>query len=218
MKLLRKNRWFGPVLVFLASPLLSHRHRRRRRRSRTCRYRKRRHKKAKARSPFRSTLNFAPIDALVQEKIDDQSVPGRCWPCGHDGSLIIRRLSVSRHITAAGAHDRWTRFRSGLAHKVVATAPSVMRLVQYGQCAWTNRWPITFPILLLTGRTALQSGNCHALFRVATGPGPEHGVGRPGDGVPLGHEEKLNLRKVHSSFTATSISLSWVRWCSVFPE
>src|SRR5882724_4521739 len=121
MKSLRKIIGLVPVLVFLASslPALAQ---------------KAPAQKKKQPEAAKSSANFAPIDALVQEKIDDQSVTGAVLAVGHDGRIVHQKAFGLRATTPRPeAMTVDTVFDLASLTKVVATTPSVMRLIQYGQ-------------------------------------------------------------------------------------
>lgn len=90
-------------------------------------------KKPKTR-PAKESVNFAPVDALVQEQVNDFGVTGAVLLVGHNGRVVhqkafgYRALSPRREPMTID-----TIFDLASLTKVVATTPSVMRLLQYGQ-------------------------------------------------------------------------------------
>ncbi|HEY6251005.1 MAG TPA: exo-beta-N-acetylmuramidase NamZ domain-containing protein [Candidatus Angelobacter sp.] len=78
--------------------------------------------------------SFVPVDALVQQEVTAQGITGAVLLIGHDGK-IVHQKAFGLRATSPRA-DRMTVdtvFDLASLTKVVATAPSVMRLVQYGQ-------------------------------------------------------------------------------------
>jgi uncharacterized protein YbbC (DUF1343 family)/CubicO group peptidase (beta-lactamase class C family) len=78
--------------------------------------------------------NFSPVDLLVQEQINDQAITGAVLVVGHGGQ-IVHQKAFGLRATAPRSEPMTadTVFDLASLTKVVATAPSVMRLVQYGQ-------------------------------------------------------------------------------------
>jgi uncharacterized protein YbbC (DUF1343 family)/CubicO group peptidase (beta-lactamase class C family) len=93
-------------------------------------------RKAKPKKPAvaKETVNMAAVDALIQEQVNAEAITGAVLAVGHDGQLVhqkafgYRALSPKKESTTLD-----TVFDLASLTKVVATAPSVMRLVQYGQ-------------------------------------------------------------------------------------
>jgi uncharacterized protein YbbC (DUF1343 family)/CubicO group peptidase (beta-lactamase class C family) len=93
-------------------------------------------KPRKKRHPIevRETGDFKAVDALVQDQISDQAITGAVLLVGHDGNIVHQKAFGYRAI--APKHEPMTLdtvFDLASLTKVVATAPSVMRLVQFGQ-------------------------------------------------------------------------------------
>jgi uncharacterized protein YbbC (DUF1343 family)/CubicO group peptidase (beta-lactamase class C family) len=97
---------------------------------------KKKPKPTKKRHPIeiRETGDFKAVDALVQDQISDQAITGAVLLVGHDGNIVHQKAFGYRAI--APKHEPMTLdtvFDLASLTKVVATAPSVMRLVQFGQ-------------------------------------------------------------------------------------
>jgi len=97
---------------------------------------KKKPKPRKKRHPIeiRETGDFKAVDALVQDQISDQAITGAVLLVGHDGNIVHQKAFGYRAI--APKHEPMTLdtvFDLASLTKVVATAPSVMRLVQFGQ-------------------------------------------------------------------------------------
>lgn len=78
--------------------------------------------------------SFAPVDALIQQEVTSQGITGAVLLVGHDGKIVHEKAFGLR--AASPRPERMTVdtiFDLASLTKVVATAPSVMRLVQYGQ-------------------------------------------------------------------------------------
>jgi uncharacterized protein YbbC (DUF1343 family)/CubicO group peptidase (beta-lactamase class C family) len=93
-------------------------------------------KPRKKRHPIevRETGDFKAVDALVQDQISDQAITGAVLLVGHDGNIVHQKAFGYRAISPK--HEPMTLdtvFDLASLTKVVATAPSVMRLVQFGQ-------------------------------------------------------------------------------------
>src|SRR5882724_1405081 len=194
MKLLRKIVGLVPVLVFLASPLaLAPAQTAPAQKPNVPVQKKTTQKKPKPPEPIRSTLNFAPIDALVQEKIDDQSVTGAVLAVGHDGSLIHQKAfgfrATSPRLEAMTVD---TVFDLASLTKVVATTPSVMRMVQYGQVRLDEPVAHYIPDFAMNGK---DNVTVRQLLTHYSGLRPDLDLATPWEGQEtafrLAHEEKL---------------------------
>jgi|SRR5579864_237295 len=77
---------------------------------------------------------FAPVDALVQQEVTAQGITGAVLLVGHDGKIVHEKAFGLR---AASPRPEPmtvdTIFDLASLTKVVATAPSIMRLLQFGQ-------------------------------------------------------------------------------------
>ncbi|MCU1333826.1 MAG: hypothetical protein JWM08_2818 [Candidatus Angelobacter sp.] len=91
-------------------------------------------KRKKPATETKETANFSAIDLLVQEQINDQTITGAVLLVGHGGRIVHQKalgLRATSPRTEAMTLD--TVFDLASLTKVVATTPSVMRLIQYGQ-------------------------------------------------------------------------------------
>lgn len=77
---------------------------------------------------------FVPVDALVQQEVTAQGITGAVLLIGHDGK-VVHQKAFGLRATSPRAEKMTvdTIFDLASLTKVVATAPSVMRLVQFGQ-------------------------------------------------------------------------------------
>jgi uncharacterized protein YbbC (DUF1343 family)/CubicO group peptidase (beta-lactamase class C family) len=91
-------------------------------------------KPAKAVPAATEEANFAPVDALIQQEVGAQGITGAVLLVGHDGKIVHQKAFGLR---ATSPHpERMTLdtiFDLASLTKVVATTPSVMRLIQFGQ-------------------------------------------------------------------------------------
>jgi uncharacterized protein YbbC (DUF1343 family)/CubicO group peptidase (beta-lactamase class C family) len=95
-------------------------------------------KKKKASGPtalaVQETGNFSAVDALVQEQVSDQAITGAVLLVGHDGRIVHQKAFGLRATTPKPESMTVdTIFDLASLTKVVATTPSVMRMIQYGQ-------------------------------------------------------------------------------------
>src|SRR5215467_82570 len=77
---------------------------------------------------------FVPVDGLVQQEVNAQGITGAVLLVGHDGKIVHEKAFGLR--ATSPRPERMTVdtvFDLASLTKVVATAPSVMRLVQFGQ-------------------------------------------------------------------------------------
>lgn len=97
-----------------------------------------RKKKKKASGPtalaVQETGNFSAVDALVQQQIGEQAITGAVLLVGHDGR-IVHQKAFGLRATSPKSETMTvdTIFDLASLTKVVATTPSVMRMIQYGQ-------------------------------------------------------------------------------------
>jgi uncharacterized protein YbbC (DUF1343 family)/CubicO group peptidase (beta-lactamase class C family) len=91
-------------------------------------------KKAKAK-PAKESVNFAPVDALVQQQVSDLAITGAVLLVGHNGHVVHQKAFGYRALSGRRREPMTadTIFDLASLTKVVATTPSVMRLLQYGQ-------------------------------------------------------------------------------------
>jgi uncharacterized protein YbbC (DUF1343 family)/CubicO group peptidase (beta-lactamase class C family) len=82
----------------------------------------------------KETVNMTAVDALIAEQVSNENITGAVLAVGHDGHLIHEKAFGYR--TTSPRREPMTVdtvFDLASLTKVVATTPSVMRLVQYGQ-------------------------------------------------------------------------------------
>lgn len=85
-------------------------------------------------SQVKEDTKFAPVDSLVEQEVTPEGVTGAVLLIGHDGNVVHEKafgLRASSPRPEKMTVD--TVFDLASLTKVVATAPSVMRLVQFGQ-------------------------------------------------------------------------------------
>ncbi|HEY6352463.1 MAG TPA: exo-beta-N-acetylmuramidase NamZ domain-containing protein [Candidatus Angelobacter sp.] len=78
--------------------------------------------------------SFLPVDALIQQEVTAQGITGAVLLVGHDGKIVHQKAFGLR--ATSPRVERMTLdtvFDLASLTKVVATAPSIMRLVQFGQ-------------------------------------------------------------------------------------
>src|SRR5215831_18866126 len=77
---------------------------------------------------------FVPVDGLVQQEVNAQGITGAVLLIGHDGK-IVHQKAFGLRATSPRAERMTvdTIFDLASLTKVIATAPSIMRLVQLGQ-------------------------------------------------------------------------------------
>jgi len=125
MKLLRILTLLSLITVLLALSLAAF--------GATARNKRKPKAKPKPSSP-QETVNFSAVDALIQEQVADDGITGAVVVIGHDGHVVHQRAFGLR--ATSPRHEPMTpdtEFDLASLTKVVATTPSVMRLVQYGQ-------------------------------------------------------------------------------------
>src|SRR5258708_2251764 len=194
MKLLTKIVGLVPILVFLVSSLAAALAQTApAQKPNVLAQKKTIQKKTKPPEPARPTANFAPIDALVQEKMDDQSVTGAVLAVGHDGRIVHQKAFGFRATTPRlEPMTVDTVFDLASLTKVVATTPSVMRLVQYGQVRLDEPVAHYIPDFGMNGKDTVT---VRQLLTHYSGLRPDLDLTTPWEGQEtafrLAHEEKL---------------------------
>lgn len=150
-------------------------------------------KKKPAPAAAQETVNFAPVDVLVQEQVNDQVITGAVLVVGHGGRIVHQKAFGFR--ATSPRHEPMTVdtiFDLASLTKVVATTPSVMRLVQYGQVRLDEPVAHYIPDFGMNGKDAIT---VRQLLTHYSGLRPDIDLNPPWDGTPaafrLAHEEKL---------------------------
>ncbi|HEY1526320.1 MAG TPA: exo-beta-N-acetylmuramidase NamZ domain-containing protein [Candidatus Angelobacter sp.] len=150
-------------------------------------------KKKKPAPEAKETANFSPVDLLVQEQINDQAITGAVLLIGHGGKIVHQKAFGLRATSPRPeAMTLDTIFDLASLTKVVATTPSVMRMVQYGQIRLDE--PVThyIPDFGMNGKDAVT---VRQLLTHYSGLRPDIDLNPPWVGrdtaFRLAHEEKL---------------------------
>jgi uncharacterized protein YbbC (DUF1343 family) len=150
-------------------------------------------KKKKTAAAVQETANFSPVDLLVQEQINDQTITGAVLLVGHGGRIVHQKafgLRATSPRPQAMTVD--TIFDLASLTKVVATTPSVMRLVQYGQIRLDEPVMHYIPDFGMNGKDAVT---VRQLLTHYSGLRPDIDLNPPWQGrdaaFRLAHEEKL---------------------------
>ena len=82
----------------------------------------------------KETANLSAVDALVQQQVNADAITGAVLVVGHDGHIVHQKAFGFRAVSPRREPMTVDSiFDLASLTKAVATAPSVMRLVQYGQ-------------------------------------------------------------------------------------
>ncbi|HEX3585641.1 MAG TPA: exo-beta-N-acetylmuramidase NamZ domain-containing protein [Candidatus Angelobacter sp.] len=150
-------------------------------------------KKKKTPTPAKETANFSAVDLLVQEQINDQAITGAVIVVGHGGKIVHQKAFGLRATSPRPeAMTLDTIFDLASLTKVVATTPSVMRLIQYGQVRLDEPVAHYIPDFGMNGKDAVT---VRQLLTHYSGLRPDidlnpYWVGRD-TAFRLAHEEKL---------------------------
>src|SRR5215467_7652931 len=150
-------------------------------------------KKKTTPAEIKETVNFALVDQLVQEQINDQAITGAVLVVGHGGRIVHQKafgLRATSPRTEPMTVD--TIFDLASLTKVVATTPSVMRMVQYGQVRLDEPVAHYIPDFGMNGKDAVT---VRQLLTHYSGLRPDidlnpYWMGRD-SAFRLAHEEKL---------------------------
>jgi len=150
-------------------------------------------KKKKPAAEAKETANFSAVDLLVQEQINDRAITGAVLVVGHGGK-IVHQKAFGLRATSPRAEGMTldTVFDLASLTKVVATTPSVMRLIQYGQVRLDEPVAHYIPDFGMNGKDAVT---VRQLLTHYSGLRPDidlnpYWVGRD-TAFRLAHEEKL---------------------------
>jgi uncharacterized protein YbbC (DUF1343 family)/CubicO group peptidase (beta-lactamase class C family) len=144
-------------------------------------------------APAKETANFSPVDTLVQEQVSDRAITGAVLVVGHGGRIVHQKAFGLRATTPRPeAMTVDTIFDLASLTKVVATTPSVMRMVQYGQVRLDEPVAHYIPDFGMNGKDAVT---VRQLLTHYSGLRPDVDLNPPWDGrdtaFRLAHEEKL---------------------------
>ncbi|HEY5027696.1 MAG TPA: serine hydrolase domain-containing protein, partial [Candidatus Angelobacter sp.] len=150
-------------------------------------------KKKKPPAETKETANFSPVDLLVQEQINDQAITGAVLLVGHGGRIVHQKAFGLRATSPRPeAMTLDTVFDLASLTKVVATTPSVMRLIQYGQIRLDEPVAHYIPDFGMNGKDAVT---VRQLLTHYSGLRPDIDLNPPWVGrdaaFRLAHEEKL---------------------------
>jgi uncharacterized protein YbbC (DUF1343 family) len=149
-------------------------------------------KKKKA-TAVTESVNFGPVDALVQQEVNDLGITGAVLLVGHDGHIVHQKAFGFRAVSPRREPMTTdTIFDLASLTKVVATAPSVMRLLQYGQLRLEDPVARHIPEFAANGK---ESVTIRQLLTHFSGLRPDLELDKPWAGQDtafrLAHEEKL---------------------------
>ncbi len=149
--------------------------------------------KKKKQAEAKETANFSAVDLLVQEQINDRAITGAVLLVGHGGK-IVHQKAFGLRATSPRVETMTldTVFDLASLTKVVATTPSVMRLIQYGQVRLDEPVAHYIPDFGMNGKDAVT---VRQLLTHYSGLRPDidlnpYWVGRD-TAFRLAHEEKL---------------------------
>ena len=88
----------------------------------------------KAAAPSKTTVQFKTLDAVIEDAIEQKQCPGAVLVVGHGGKAVYRKAYGMRSLEPAReAMTLDTIFDVASLTKVVATTPSVLRMLELGQ-------------------------------------------------------------------------------------
>ncbi|HLW54165.1 MAG TPA: exo-beta-N-acetylmuramidase NamZ domain-containing protein [Candidatus Angelobacter sp.] len=133
------------------------------------------------------------VDALIQEQINSEVITGAVLAVGHDGHLVHQKAFGYRAVSPRREPMTLdTVFDLASLTKVVATAPSVMRLVQYGQVRLEDPVARLIPEFAANGKDTI---NIRQLLTHFSGLKPDLDLSVPWEGreaaFHMANNEKL---------------------------
>ena len=150
-------------------------------------------KSPKASNAATANPKFAPVDALVRQVVVSEGVTGAVLLVGHNGKIVHEQAFGMRSLSPkAEPMTTDTVFDLASLTKVVATTPSVMRLVEYGQVRLSDSVSKFIPEFGVNGK---QSISIRELLTHYSGLRPDLDLNAPWQGEEEGfrraHEERL---------------------------
>jgi len=141
----------------------------------------------------KESYDFAPVDALVQQQVNDLAVTGAVLLVGHNGRVVHQKAFGYRALSPRREPmTKDTIFDLASLTKVVATTPSVMRLLQYGQIRLEDPLARFIPDFGMNGK---ESVTIRQLMTHFSGLRPDLEQNVPWSGQEtafrMAHEEKL---------------------------
>src|SRR5262249_44228497 len=139
--------------------------------------------------------NFAPIDSLIQEQVSSEGITGAVLAVGHNGRIVHQKAFGHRALSPRREPMTLdTVFDLASLTKVVATTPSVLRLVQGGKLRLEEPVAHYIPDFGMNGKDAIT---VRQLLTHYSGLRPDIDLNPPWDGreaaFRLAHEEKLQV-------------------------
>jgi uncharacterized protein YbbC (DUF1343 family)/CubicO group peptidase (beta-lactamase class C family) len=136
---------------------------------------------------------FAPVDALVKQVVNIEGITGAVLLIGHNGKIVHQQAFGLRTLSPkAEPMTTDTIFDLASLTKVVATTPSVMRLVEYGQVRLSDSVSKFIPEFAANGK---QSISIRELLTHYSGLRPDLDLNIPWQGQEeafrRAHEERL---------------------------
>jgi uncharacterized protein YbbC (DUF1343 family)/CubicO group peptidase (beta-lactamase class C family) len=137
--------------------------------------------------------NFTAVDALVQAQVNSDAITGAVLVVGHDGHIVHQKAFGFRAVSPKREPMTMdTVFDLASLTKVVATAPSVMRMLQYGQIRLDEPVAHFIPEFGTNGK---DNVTVRQLLTHFSGLRPDLDMNTPWQGheaaFRLAHEEKL---------------------------
>lgn len=153
-------------------------------------------KDAKLKPKPETAVTFGPVDALVQQQVDDLAITGAVLLVGHDGHVVHRKAFGYRALSGR-QHEPMTVdtiFDLASLTKVVATTPSVMRLLQYGQIRLEDPLSRYIPDFGMNGKESITIRELMTHFS-GLPPDLELNIAWSGQDTAfrMAHEEKLQF-------------------------
>jgi uncharacterized protein YbbC (DUF1343 family)/CubicO group peptidase (beta-lactamase class C family) len=141
----------------------------------------------------KETGNFASVDVLVQEQVNEQAITGAVLLVGHDGRIVHQKaFGLRTNTPKPETMTVDTIFDLASLTKVVATTPSVMRMIQYGQVRLDEPVAHYIPEFAANGK---DSVTVRQLLTHYSGLRPDVDLNPPWEGrdaaFKLAHDEKL---------------------------
>ncbi len=139
------------------------------------------------------SANFAPIDILIQEQVNEEGVTGAVLAVGHNGRIVHQKAFGFRAVSPKREPMTLdTIFDLASLTKVVATTPSVMRMIQFGQVRLDDPLSRHIPEFAANGK---ETVTIRQLLTHYSGLKPDLDLKTPWEGQDtafrMAHEEKL---------------------------
>ena len=158
------------------------------------------------------------VDSIIEQAVTDGDIPGAVLVVGHDGAVVYRKAYGSRSLDPRREPMTLdTVFDLASLTKVIATTTAMMQLVEQGRVRMNDPVAKYLPEFAQNGKDDIT---VRQLMTHYSGLAPDLDLKEPWAGKETGYRmafaETPEQAPGSSLCIATSTSLRWARWWSVY--